>query len=79
MMAPPTRMKATSTVTLMATMTLLNLADSETPMTSRIARAAADQEGGQVEQIDDRRAVDEHVDPVLLQMIAGRPGQLPRV
>src|SRR3990170_2276689 len=33
--APPTRMKATSTVTLMATMTLLNLADSETPMTSR--------------------------------------------
>ena len=41
-------------------------------------KRGGDQEGGKVEQIDDRRAVDEHVDPVLLQMMAGRPGQLRR-
>ena len=74
MMAPPTRMKATSTVTLMATMTLLNLANSDTPRRAG-RKHGADQESGQVEEIDDGRAIDEHVDPVLLQMMAGRPGQ----
>ena len=72
-------MKAVNTVTLMATMTLLNLADSETPITSRMRKRGADQEGGQVEQVDDRRAVHEHVDAVLLQMMAGRARSAPAV
>ena len=38
-------------------------------------KGGADQEGRQVEHVDDRRAVHEHVDPVLLQMVAQRPGQ----
>ena len=50
MMKPPTRMKATSTVTLMATMTLLTFADSETPMHEQAGQHGADQEGRQVEQ-----------------------------
>ena len=59
----------------MATMALLNLADSETPMQQQDGERGADQEGRKVEHEDDRRAVHEHVDPVLLQMVARGPGQ----
>ena len=48
MMKPPTMMKATSTVTLIATITLLNLADSDTPMTSRMASATQTRKAGRL-------------------------------
>ena len=65
MMKPPTRMKATSTVTLIATITLLNFARFRNADDQQDGERDADQEGRQVEQIDHRRAVDEHVDAVL--------------
>ncbi len=45
---PPTAMKATSTVTLMATIALLNFADSETPMQSKAASAAQTRKAGRL-------------------------------
>jgi hypothetical protein len=50
MIKPPTRMKATSTVTLIATMALLNFADSETPMTSRTASAVHTRNAGRLKR-----------------------------
>jgi len=50
MMKPPTRMKATSTVTLMATMMLLNFADSDTPMQSSRASAAQARKAGRLKR-----------------------------
>ena len=51
MMKPPTRMKAISTVTLIATMTLLTLADSETPITSSSASTAQTRKAGRLKTV----------------------------
>ncbi len=76
MMKPPTRMKATSTVTLMATMTLLNFADSETPTHQQNCQCGADEECRKIENENDWCAVHAHVDAIVLQVMTNRSGQM---
>ena len=59
--------------TLITTITVLNLADSDTPITKQGGTSATDQKGGEIEQIDDRRAVHEHLEASLLQMVPSGP------